>query len=177
MEAKSGKMIPSEFCKSFQAKKEGTILYTGEGSALILFIIIFGITVLIVSLSLITHDFKGLWALSVPIIILITALAISDEDVEFNRETNKLIFYRNGIASGNRIYELNRIRFKVGHRAGRITTLTIDIIDMVTEQIVGTMFMGNNDDDLNSCIEYLNDFIAGNPIKEHYILPKKRINA
>jgi hypothetical protein len=112
--------------------------------------------------------------LVVPLIGLTAFFLFPKIEIEFSQKLKEITIYWKGIVSKNKVFQWNDIVLDTGHIPGRITTLKIDVINKVTNEIAVSMAMGRDEKRLYACINFLNDYMAGNPLKEHYYIEKKK---
>jgi hypothetical protein len=164
---------PSEFIKLFSYQNDDMIVFNEESSFKMFLLILGGVELFFILLSIAAHSRQVLWGLLMPISVFMVSLFFPKDKMEFNKKSKELIIYRKGITSGVKVHNWNDLILSISHNPGRVTNLKIDIINKAKDEMATCLFLGNNDIALKAFIEYLNDFMSGRPIKEHYYIEKK----
>jgi hypothetical protein len=169
-------VIPSEFANLSYYEDSDKIVYKEKGISRILIILsIISAVIIIPSFTLprsilFQYLFAGLIG---PIIGFIALFVLPKIEMQFHRKLKELSICSKGIISKNRVYNWDELELGIGHIPGRISVIKIDIYYKTTGQAINSIAMGRNNDKLQACIEFLNDFMSGRPIKEHYYIEKK----
>jgi hypothetical protein len=173
---KEERTVPAEFEKTFQAASLDTIIYSERNKGPVMFFLFVSLLLLIPGLGisrLLLLKYVCI-ILVAPMIGIIALYVIPKVEIKFRRKSKEITIYWKGILSKSKVYEWNDVILDSGHIAGRMTTHKIDIINKVTNEFVVSLVYGRDEERISGCISFLNDYMAGNPLKEHYYIEKKK---
>jgi hypothetical protein len=163
--------IPSEFKEVFLWKNSDEIIFTGRETYG--FVIVFSIVLfMIVYYSLTSKYYPLLWFASIPILIIIAFFLSPKETIGFNRNKKEITVSWKGIFSGQKRHSWNELRLERSAPTGRGFGANYVIHNKVTGRDVSILSISQNQRKNGVLMLFLNDFMEGKLIKEHYYIDK-----